>query len=57
VADAIKERSGLETVLESGHKGEFTVWVDDHKVADKVDGEFPEDSDCVDAVQAALQPA
>jgi len=54
VADAIKDATGEATELISGNKGEFTVWVDDAQVADKVDGEFPEDTDCLSAVQAAL---
>ena len=54
MADAIKEASGESSELISGNKGEFTIWVDDVQVADKIDGEFPEDADCVSAVQAAL---
>jgi predicted Rdx family selenoprotein len=54
VADAIKEVTKEATELVSGNKGEFTVWVDDVQVQDKIDGEFPEDGDCVAAVQAAL---
>lgn len=54
MADAIKKATGLDTKLQSGNKGEFTVWVDGSRVSDKIDGEFPEDGDCVKAVQAAL---
>lgn len=57
MADAIKDVTGESSELISGDKGEFTIWVDDGKVADKIDGEFPEDVDCVRAVEAALQSA
>ena len=54
MADAIKEATGESSELISGYKGEFTIWVDDTQVADKIDGEFPEDADVVSAVTAAL---
>jgi hypothetical protein len=54
VADTIKEATGESSELISGHKGEFTIWVEDAQVADKIDGEFSEDADCINAVSAAL---
>ena len=38
----------------SGSSGEFTVWVGDHKVAEKSWGRFPEPSSVVDAVRKAV---
>jgi predicted Rdx family selenoprotein len=55
VAAAIKKSTGEASALISGNKGEFTIWVDDTQVADKIDGEFPEDASCVRAVESALR--
>lgn len=54
MAAKIEEATSEVSDLVSGNKGEFTIWVDSVQVADKIDGEFPEDADCVRAVQAAL---
>ena len=54
MAAAITKATGESVELISGDRGEFTVWVDDQKVADKIDGDFPGDGDCVDAAAAAL---
>lgn len=40
--------------LTPGGRGEYTVWVDGQKVADKTGGEFPSESDVVTAVQGAM---
>jgi len=36
-----------------GNSGEFTVWVDGTKVAEKAAGRFPEPAEIVAAVRAA----
>ncbi len=50
---ADQEDTGLETELEVGSPGEFTVWVDDTKIAEKLAGRFPEPRDVVAAVRTA----
>ncbi|MBA2540897.1 MAG: hypothetical protein H0V17_14755 [Deltaproteobacteria bacterium] len=40
-----------------GSSGEFTVWVDSAKVAEKTAGKFPEPASVVAAVRAAQSPA
>lgn len=37
-----------------GHRGEFSVWVGDRKVAQKDENGFPKEQAVVDAVRAAL---
>ena len=54
MAAQLKQDLGLETELVIGSSGEFTVWVDDAKVAEKTWNGFPEADDVVDAVRAAL---
>ena len=46
--------SGMETTLKPGGRGEYTVWVDGAKVADKAGGDFPTEREVVAAVQAAI---
>ena len=40
--------------MQIGNPGEFTVWVDGRKVADKDGGDFPPESQIVGAVRAAM---
>jgi hypothetical protein len=40
--------------LAEGRRGEFTVWVDDRRVAQKDANGFPADEDALAAVQQAL---
>lgn len=54
MAALIKEQLHLETEIVEGNRGEFTVWVDDRKVAEKDANGFPEDQDAVDAVRKAM---
>jgi hypothetical protein len=56
VAAELKRHLGVTTRLIEGDRGEFTVWVGPKKVADKQHGDFPEESEVVKAVQAALKP-
>jgi len=54
VASALKQAFGVEPTLVSGGRGEFTVWLDGRKIADKVHGEFPTEAEVVAAARAAL---
>ena len=55
MAAELKRHLGITTKLIEGDRGEFTVWVGPKKVADKQNGDFPEEADVVKAVQAALK--
>ena len=52
----IKNVLGTEVTLTPGGRGEYTVWVDGAKVADKAGGDFPSERDIVTAVQNAARP-
>ena len=54
MAAELKRDLGLDAKLEVGGSGEFTVWVDEEKVAEKKWGRFPAPEDVVTAVRAAL---
>lgn len=53
MAAQLKQDLGVEADLIVGSSGEFTVWVDDRKVAEKSWGRFPDPTKVVDAVRAA----
>jgi hypothetical protein len=53
VAAQLKQDLGSEVDLVVGSSGEFSVWVDDKKVAEKISGRFPEPESVVAAVRAA----
>ena len=53
MAAELKKDLGVDTVLEVGDSGEFTVWVDDRKVAEKKWLRFPEPAAVVAAVKSA----
>jgi len=53
VAAQLKKLLGVDAELMVGNSGEFTVWVDSAKVAEKSMGRFPEPDDVVAAVRAA----
>lgn len=55
MAALIKESLLVETDLEPGGRGEFTVWVDGNKVAEKSRTGFPPDSVLIDSVRSALE--
>jgi predicted Rdx family selenoprotein len=57
VAALIKNELGLDTDLESGGRGEFTVWVDGVKVAEKSRTGFPAEPALLDAVSRAVGAA
>lgn len=52
MAAQIKQDLGLDTELVVGRSGEFTVWVDDAKVAEKSGAVFPEPADVVARIRA-----
>jgi hypothetical protein len=52
VAAELKKQMGVDASLEIGSSGEFTVWVDDKKVAEKSWGRFPAPDDVVAAVKS-----
>jgi hypothetical protein len=54
VAALIKQELGADTEVEPGGRGEFTVWVDGTKVAEKSRIAFPADTAVVEAVRKAL---
>jgi hypothetical protein len=53
VAALIKDQLNLETDLEPGGRGEFSVWVGDKKVAEKTRTGFPAEATVVELVRAA----
>ena len=53
MAAQLKQDLGVDAELKVGSSGEFTVWVDDHKVAEKTWRGFPDPEDVVDAVRDA----
>lgn len=54
MAAQLKSELGLDTQLVVGSSGEFTVWYRDAKVAEKVRWTFPDPTDVVAAVRAAM---
>jgi predicted Rdx family selenoprotein len=55
VAALIKASLGADADLEPGGRGEFTVWVDGKKVAEKSRSGFPADSTLISSVKTALE--
>ena len=55
MAALIRETLNLESDLEPGGRGEFTVWADGKKVAEKSRSGFPSERAIVDAVRTALE--
>jgi len=53
VAAQLHKELGVVAELVVGNTGEFTVWVDSAKVAEKAMGKFPEPEAVVAAVRAA----
>jgi hypothetical protein len=54
VAALIKNATGIEPEVVEGARGEFTVWVDDQRVAQKTSDGFPADEEAVAAVQKTI---
>lgn len=53
MAAALRKEFGIEATLTPGGRGEFTVWLDGAKIADKARGDFPTEAEVVAAVRAA----
>jgi hypothetical protein len=53
VAALIKEKTDLDSDLVVGGRGEFTVWVEGTRVAQKDANGFPADEEVLAAVQKA----
>ena len=56
MAAELRRTLNVEPVLLVGSPGEFTIWVDSEKVAEKRLGDFPDPGAVVEAVRAALGP-
>jgi len=54
VAAVIKEALGVESELEEGARGEFSVWVGKALVSEKGPDAFPSEEDALAAVKQAL---
>ena len=54
MAALIKKDTGLDTEIVEGRRGEFTVWVDGKRVAEKTADGFPEDQQAASAVKQAV---
>ena len=57
MAALIKDSLQLDTDLEPGARGEFTIWVDGAKVAEKSRSGFPSEKAVVETVSKALAKA
>ena len=55
MAALIKEQLHADAELEPGGRGEFSVWVDGHKIIEKTRTGFPGDLSIVESVKAALK--
>ena len=53
MAAQLKQDLASEVDLVVGNPGEFSVWVEGTKVAEKISGRFPEPDSVVAAVRAA----
>jgi len=54
VAALITQSLGVDAAIEPGGRGEFTVWVDGVKVAEKSRAGFPAEKAVVETVSKAL---
>jgi hypothetical protein len=52
VADRLRQEPGLDVQLIDGHRGELSVTVDGHMVAQKTDDKMPSVDEVVNAVRA-----
>ena len=55
MAALIKQETGLDTDVEPGGRGEFTVWLDGVKIAEKTRTGFPSDTALLESVRLALE--
>ena len=54
MADLLRESFQVESELVPGGVGEFTVWIDGRKVAEKTYKGFPSESEVLEAVRAVI---
>jgi hypothetical protein len=47
---------GKDAQIEVGNPGEFTVWVEGAKVAEKTGGRFPDPAEIIAAIARAVGP-
>lgn len=57
MAALIKDSLQLDADLEPGGRGEFTIWVDGAKVAEKSRSGFPSEKAVIETVSKALAKA
>ena len=55
MAALIKDKLDLDTDLEPGGRGEFSVWLDGVKIAEKSRTGFPSDKALLEAVHKSLE--
>lgn len=55
VAAVIKEQLHQDAELEPGGRGEFSVWVNGHKIIEKTRTGFPGELSIVESLKAALK--
>ena len=55
MAALIKQEAHLDSSLEPGGRGEFTVWLDGVKIAEKSRTGFPTDKALMEAVRKSLE--
>lgn len=55
MAALIKQDANLDADLEPGGRGEFTVWLDGVKIAEKNRTGFPSDTALLEAVRKSLE--
>ena len=55
MAALIQQATGLDADLEPGGRGEFSVWLDAVKIAEKSRTGFPSDKALLEAVRKSLE--
>ena len=55
MAALITQETRLEADLEPGGRGEFSVWLDDQKIAEKTRTGYPSDAALITAIKAAVE--
>lgn len=50
MAQTLKDNFDLTTTLTPGNRGEFTVWIDNKKIIEKIGDDFPPEDKIVSAV-------
>ena len=54
MAALVKDSLKLDAEIEPGGRGEFTVWVDNVKIAEKTRSGFPSEKAIVDSISKAI---